>query len=87
MVVRSCGQLRLGLDFKGVNPSDIPVTVQQCGQVQMDFIIFDPDWSDNDQSLSLNFRHVENVTFSQLHLDHVTFVSISVATRALLYFT
>ena len=74
VVVHSCEHLTLGLDFQGVNPTDIPVTVQRSGKVRLDFIIFDPTWAD--QTLQLSFKNVENVTFSQLHLDYVSFVSV-----------
>ena len=43
-------------------------------QVRMDFIILDPAWPQ--QKLSLSFRHVDNVTFHQLHVDTPATVSV-----------
>ena len=40
----------------------------------MDFIILDPAWPQ--QKLSLSFRHVDNVTFHQLHVDTPATVSV-----------
>ena len=74
VVILSCPDLTLGLDFQAVNPTHIPVTVQRCGKVKMDFIIFDQSWADH-QTLRIHFQQVENVTFSHLHLDHVSYVS------------
>ena len=74
-MVQTCPRLSLGLDMLGVNPTNIPVKVQRSGQVLVDFIILDPAWADI-QSLSLDFRHVDNVTFHQLHVDSTAFVRI-----------
>ena len=75
--VEHCAKLKLGLDFLGVNPSNIPLTVSRCGQVLMDFIIFDPQWSGS-QTASLNFHKIENVTFYQLHVDNTALVSMNI---------
>ena len=77
MLVQSCLRLRLGLDLLGVNPTNIPIKIKRSGQVLVDFIILDPAWADI-QTLSLEFRHVDNVTFHQLHVDNTAFVSGSV---------
>ena len=72
--VQSCSRLRLGLNLLGVNPTNIPIKIMRSGQVLVDFIILDPAWADI-QTLSLEFRHVDNVTFHQLHVDNTAFVS------------
>ena len=74
MLVQSCSRLRLGLDLLGVNPTNIPIKIKRSGEVLVDFIILDPAWADI-QTLSLEFRHVDNVTFHQLHVDNTAFVS------------
>lgn len=73
IVIQSCERLRLGLDLLGVNPSSIPITVQRCGHVLMDFIIMDP--SLGDQTLQIHFTHVDNVTFHQLHVDNTALIT------------
>ena len=63
----------MGLDLLGVNPTNIPIKIKRSGQVLVDYIILDPAWADI-QTLSLEFKHVDNVTFHQLHVDNTAFV-------------
>ena len=66
--IRSCPDLLLGFDFLGVNPSKMPLSIHQCGNIAIYFIIFDPAFANN-QHLEINLKNIESFSISGIHVD------------------
>ena len=66
--ISSCPDLVLGLDLVSINASSIKFHINRCGQVVMDFIIFETDFAEK-QTLQMSFISVQSVLFNSLHLE------------------
>ena len=66
--LHNCKDLLLGLDFLGINPSKIPLTIHKCGNVILDFVIFEPEYSGR-QNLNLSIQNLESFSMMELHVD------------------
>ena len=68
VLIRSCPDLLLGLDFIGVNPSQMPFNIEQSGNIQLDFIEFDSGFMNN-QHLRVNLRNIGRFSITGVHID------------------
>ena len=77
ILLHSCPDLLLHLDFHGVNPTPIQTTVKNSQDIRIESVSFDQKYKDR-QRLKMAFSNVGSATFSSLSITEALEVRVFV---------
>ena len=66
--VAQCQELRVRLDLRGVDATNVPIHFRSIGRLDFESISFEPSYS-HYQELELNFHNVERLHFNEINVQ------------------
>jgi len=84
ILIHSCPDMLLSLDFLGVNPTTIHTTVKNSQDVRIESVSFDQKYKDR-QKLKMTFSNVGSATFSNLNIKEALDLEVTNVKKFVLF--